>query len=318
MLKLGLLLSVLALPTLGAASAKLVPPEDRVLLFIGQNRDSIDDYVEDVGKTPAGFMFYTSIQELDGLDDPADHGAGITHAAHTLENYPDAALQMGLYMVGALKGVNSGRYNKNIDRLADWIKRTNRPVYLRIGYEFDLPDNDYEPAAYAAAFRRIVNRFRKAKVENVAFVWHSYAAAFPGLTVESWYPGDNYVDWFAISYFDQSRERMQPMVTMAQERGKPLMIAEATPKGIGVRNGERAWRAWFQHLFKFIEENQVAALSYINTDWDSQPMWKGQNWGNSRVQDNPVTLQNWLTEISKPQYIHLSDTLYEDLNFNPQ
>lgn len=46
--------------------------------------------------------------------------------------------------------------------------------YIRIGYEFDNPENHYDPENYKLAFRRIVDRFKDVNLTNVAFVWHSY------------------------------------------------------------------------------------------------------------------------------------------------
>ena len=46
---------------------------------------------------------------------------------------------------------------------------------MRVGYEFDSSENNYKVNSYAAAFRHIVETFRDLKVDNVAFVWHSYA-----------------------------------------------------------------------------------------------------------------------------------------------
>ena len=48
-------------------------------------------------------------------------------------------------MVGALWQVNQGHYDGNIDRLADFLRGLKRPVYLRVGYEFDDPTNNYDP-----------------------------------------------------------------------------------------------------------------------------------------------------------------------------
>ena len=46
---------------------------------------------------------------------------------------------------------------------------------MRVGYEFDSSENNYKVNSYVAAFRHIVETFRDMKVDNVAFVWHSYA-----------------------------------------------------------------------------------------------------------------------------------------------
>ncbi|HRZ40676.1 MAG TPA: hypothetical protein P5246_06680, partial [Candidatus Omnitrophota bacterium] len=102
------------------------PPEGKTWLFIGQNKESIDAYAKAFDGKFSGVMLYTSIQELSGLDSPADHGAGVHYGAHLLKRYPEAALQIGLYMVDALDEVNRGEYDDHIVKLARWAGSTKR------------------------------------------------------------------------------------------------------------------------------------------------------------------------------------------------
>jgi hypothetical protein len=283
--------------------AKFQPPDGRILLILGQDVDTIHRYVEGTGLTPGGVMSYTSIQRLDGLDAPADHGAGPVHASELLERYPYAVLQLGLYMVDALDGVAAGEYDVQLERLAHWLKRIRRPVYLRVGYEFDAPPNHYEPEAYQRAYRRVVDVLRRQGVENAAYVWHSYAAK-PARPVDAWYPGDEYVDWVGISYFGQAPEHQAAVMTFAQAHGKPVMIAEATPAGVGTAYDWLSWQGWFAEFFRFIKDHRIPVVSYINTDWDSQRMWKGQGWEDARVEANSSVKAAWLDEVTRPAYIH--------------
>ena len=215
-----------------AKTHAFLPPQGKVLLIIGQDKETIESYIQSMGQIPGGFMVYTSIQNLGGLDQPLDNGAGINHAQYLLERYPECVLQVGLYMVNALEDILRGKYDENITRLGEWIKRTERPIYLRIGYEFDYPQNHYKPEEYKLAFRYIVERLRSLGLKNVAFVWHSYAHIDPSQPIMSWYPGDQYVDWFALSFSDPyNKGHMQLIAKFAQEHNKPLMIAEASPSG---------------------------------------------------------------------------------------
>jgi hypothetical protein len=112
------------------------------LFFIGQQKDSIEGYLQEVG-VPDGFMIYTSIQDVEGLDSSSDKGAGIQHAQEYVNKYPECHLQLGLYLKNALSDILAGKYDANIFRLGEWIRKSQRSVYVRIGYEFDLPDNGY-------------------------------------------------------------------------------------------------------------------------------------------------------------------------------
>lgn len=298
------------------ARAKFEPPAGKILLIVGQDFGVFETYTTATGIVPGGFMVYTSIQEVTGLDSPS-HYEGVSQYAKPLaEHFPATVAQVGLYMVSALEAVNDGTYDPSIDKLGDWIQKIKRPVFLRIGYEFDGDHNHYDSEQYKKAFRYIVDRFRKRGVTNAAFVWHSTCAPTKK-PLEAWYPGDKYVDWFAISYFDQPQAMMLPMVRLAKIHHKPLMIAESTPRGNNSTYfGKGSWDSWFTPYFKFIADNDIKAISYIDDNWDSIQMWKGKGWGDARIETNPYVKEHWLEEIRKPKYLHSSPDLFKKLGYS--
>ena len=78
--------------------------------------------------------------------------------------------------------------------LAEWIAGAGVDVYLRIGYEFDNPQNHYDPASFKAAFRRIAQRMALA-APNCHAVWHSWGfGTWGGREVSAWWPGADVVD----------------------------------------------------------------------------------------------------------------------------
>lgn len=296
------------------AGGRFVPPDGKVLLIVGQDKRSIDDYIASIGIVPGGLMFYTSIQQLEGLYEPIDYGGGLHDGQYLAEKYPVAAMQIGLWMVGVLGRVADGSLDGNINKLGEWIKGLKRPVYLRIGYEFDFPENHYDPKGYIEAFRHIVDRMRKDGVDNVAFVWHSYASLNSG-DVMQWYPGDDYVDWFGVSYFAQDKKYMQAVAALAKKHGKPLMVAEATPFGTQTKFGKRSWKNWFAKFFKFVSYYDVKAISYIDYDWETYKAFKGQGWGDARVEADDVVKAKWLEEIKKEKYLQSSPGLFKSLGY---
>jgi len=295
------------------AKARFEPPDGKTLLIIGQNAGTLDRYIGGIGIVPAGFMAYTSIQEVNGLDYKSNYEGVIQFAQPDVDRHPNTVVQIGLYMVDALDRVIAGDYDPNIERLGDWIRNTKRPVFLRIGYEFDGAHNHYDPEKYVLAYRRIVDRLRKKGVDNVAYVWHATCA--PAATpLEAWYPGDDYVDWIALSYFDQPQSMMMPTVQSARRHRKPMMIAEATPRAASSTYfGKGSWDSWFTPFFKFVEHNDIKAVSYIDDNWESMAMWKGKGWGDARVEANGVVKQKWIEEIRKPRYLHSSTNLFKTL-----
>ncbi len=293
--------------------AKFEPPEGKKLFIIGQDNNTIENYIASNSHVPAGFMLYTSIQKLEGLDNESpDYGSGIMHAEELIRKYPNTVLQIGLYMVGALKETYEGRYDGNILRLAAWLKKIKIPVFLRIGYECDGPHNRYNPDDYKKAFRHIVDLLRRQNVYNAAYVWHVHShKAKPGLN--AWYPGDDYVDWVGVSYFDQPQSVIAASVQFANDHKKPVMVAEGTPKGVGSGRGRYSWEAWYGDFFNFINKHEIKAVCYINNNWDEQEMWRGQGWKDARVEANEYVKKQWLKEINKDKYLKSSKELYDSL-----
>ncbi len=302
---------------ISASDNKFCPPVNKILLIIGQDNKTIDDYISKIKSIPAGFMLYTSIQDMDGLESPSiDHGSGIFNANELNAIYPDSVLQIGLYMVGALKKTINGEFDENIEKLSRWLKRINIPVYLRIGYEFDGAHNGYDPEEYKKVFVYIYDKLASADIRNVAFVWHANASD-PASNIIDWFPGEKYVDWVGISYFDQPEDCMMPVIHFARQHEKPVMIAEATPKGVGAYN-QVSWESWYKPLFKFIRKNDIRMLSYINSNWEKQPMWVNQGWEDARVQSYSFVKEHWINEISKDNFLQQSDNLYSLIQYNPK
>lgn len=297
-------------------SGKFVPPGGKMLLIIGQDRESIDTYSKETNTVPAGVMFYTALKTLTGLDEPVDYGSGFQDAAYLLKEYPDSVLQIGLYLVGDLEKILGGEMDANIQTFGEWLKNTGRPVYLRIGYEFDLPQNNYEPEAYKKAFRYLVTRWRQQGVANVAFVWHSYGVSKTEKPFINWYPGDDVVDWFAASFFDAyNRNDVVKFASLAAEHKKPFMLAETSPTKNAPAESAKKWDHWYKIYFDLAAQSGAQAICYINNDWESFSMWRGQGWGDSRVEADPVIKSRWLNEISSPRYLKTSTGLFRELGY---
>lgn len=296
-----------------SAQNSFVPPSGKTLLLVGQDQDTIAKYVKAMGNVPGGTMVYTDIQKADGLDEPADYGGGLSDGNALLKSYPNSVIQVGLYMVGALDSTLAGTYDANLKKIAQWIKKANRPVYLRIGYEFDLPGNHYDPKEYQQVFRYVVDSLRKEGVRNASYVWHTYCPSGSSQQWMDWYPGDDYVDWFGVSLFvTQNIPVASNFVKLAREHGKPFMICESTPMGMYTFRGKMDW---YNHVFQFIKDQKVEIFCYINTNWDVQKMWLGQHWGDNRLQKYPEIKEFWLKEINQDRYLKASPGLFCQLGW---
>ena len=331
-------------------------PKNGVLLFVGQELEAVgavagyeDGYLNHFPK-PAGWTSYTNInpgevsfgrtqEGLDGLWETHDWGDNDYNAMlqHNDPDYANMALAIGLQFVNHEEKVADGTHDAYIDRLGDFLLSLGkRPVFLRIAYEFDGdPWNHYDREMTVVAYKRIVDRLRAKGVENTAYVWQSTGFISGQEHLEGWYPGDDYVDWCGVSFFNRWKEI--EMFEFARKKGKPVFIAEATPtisdyggklygltKETQLSNAEQAdeaWEKWFLPFFKAVEQNKdvVKAVHYINCHWDSHPMWyenptfKGVD---ARLQLSEKLGQLWLEKTNNPPYILSSETLYNDLYNN--
>ncbi|MDD5353960.1 MAG: glycosyl hydrolase [bacterium] len=299
---------------------KYEPEDGKVLLIIGQDKAAHDQYISDIG-TPGGLMFYTSVQQLQGISMQINADSGTWDFPVSFSIYPEMAIQVGLWMSGTtgaeddLDRIANGIYDTNLDTLGNWLRNLDRPVYLRVGYEFDNPDFHYTAEKFIQAYQHVVDHLRSQGLTNVAYVWHSWAQS-NSITAMDYYPGDSYVDWVGLSFFfTRYTANMEDIAAIAVQHNKPLMIAEATPDGIGTLSGQSSWDDWFEPFFDFISTNKVKVISYINWDWETIPKFAGQGWGNCRIQNNITVKGNWISETSQAKYLQSSTTLYSDLGF---
>lgn len=308
---------------------KFEPENGKVLVFAGQDSEALGGTANykngylDHFETPAGITLYSNLSPgdqsyayflkgLDGLKTKANWGAGDTCAQYFVDNerYKNTMLAIGLSMVNHEKNVAKGKHDKLIIELGEWIKGTKRPVFLRIGYEFDGWDwNNYKNKHYLNAWKRIHNIFKDLQVDNVAFVWQSKGTGSNQKVLEDWYPGDKYVDWCGYSYFHNPDDEM---LTFARKHNKPVFIAEACPvlkDEFGnyhadiKKDAELIWEKWFVPFFETIHKNSdvIKAFSYINVEWKSQPMWANNFYFknvDSRIQKSEYITKKWLEEIT--------------------
>ncbi len=320
------------------STSTFYPPEGKVLHIAGQAREEFADYIENVTENggacdlPGGAAFYTSLG-LTGLTTPWTYITGDPHQdlPYLASVYEPLTFQIALWLGSAqLKTVPEGYYDYAIDQMAEIFKSYDMPIYFRIGYEFDGMHNAYDPGEYKATYRYIVDRFRAADVTNVAYVWHSYALipTYGNLDVMEWYPGDDYVDWIGISFFNiniteedyYSGINRDRLLEIAQEKQRPIMICESSASryrpSLKELSGQAYWDYWYVPCFEFIESNpEVKAFSIINCDWDSLQQFGYLNWGDAVIAHDPVVLEHWREKMQEERYLHSNPELYEQLGY---
>ena len=330
--------------------AKFEPEDGKCILFAGQELTAIggvegyeDGYFNHF-RIPGGFTMYTNfspgdtsfghvLKGVDGVFETDQWGDTPSNMSLQIadEDFRHSALAIGLAMVNHEKEVANGERDALIKKLGEFLLSLgDRPVFLRIGYEFSGAWNHYDREDYVKAYKRIKDSYDEMGIKNVAYVWQSHGWEEPMDLLEAWYPGDEYVDWCSYSFFSRFDETN--MIEFARKHGKPVFIAEATPtistetvktngktKETILSNpaqAEEAWEKWFIPFFKTIEENGdvVKAVSYINAHWKAAPMW----FDNPTFQDVDARLQTsefisekWKEKVYTDRYLHASEELFD-------
>jgi len=205
---------------------------------------------------------------------------------------PDDAFicpQIGLQL-GDEKLIASGAYDAALERLRFNLLSLSRPIFLRVGYEFNGPWNGYQPQSYVAAYRRLASVLHGDPTLNqtLALVWDGSCDTTVDPT--PFFPGDDVVDWEGINIFTSASGPVAPpqsclwyWLTDSQRGGYPLMIGESTPRGL-FTNESSTWERWFAPFAGLIEQYRPGLVSYIDMDWEHTDGTRWAGWGDSRVE----------------------------------
>lgn len=188
-----------------------------------------------------------------------------------------------------LAHVARGDYDFYVDAWASAAAAFGRPIFLRFAHEMnDAYRYPWGPQhntkeEYTAAWRHVVERFRRAGAHNVIWVWS------PHVAYEYWelyYPGDAYVDWVAtgalnfgpIAHWSQwwtFAEIFGEKYPRLAEFGKPVMVAEFGSLAVG---GDRA--AWYRDALTELPRRYpaVRALLFFHTESDQTVTYQKVDW----------------------------------------
>lgn len=205
-----------------------------------------------------------------------------------------------------LQDLVAGKYDWYLD---DWIQGLTDyrdPVFIRLSHEMD---GDWYPYSegykkdpvrntagdYVAYWRYVVDRFRRADVTNVAWVWCVNGDRSGGKDWPDYYPGDEYVDWLAIDVYSSRnpREVIGQFLDLYGPKGKPIMIPEGGtgPEQTRWNNQYAGDAGWVKELFDVIEATpQIKALCWFQY---------GKVWN---VQRDPGQLAEYQRRIRAARY----------------
>ena len=141
-----------------------------------------------------------------------------------------------------LSAIAAGRYDAYLTSYARAVRAFHHPVILSFGHEMNAPwySWGYEhtsPAAFVAAWRHIVTRFRKLGAGNVTWLWTvNVIQSQDGRTLRpaAWWPGRSYVTWVGVDgYYLESSWQFAaifgPTIVALRELTRdPILIAETS------------------------------------------------------------------------------------------
>eukprot|EP00040_Diaphanoeca_grandis_P012947 m.65492 g.65492 ORF g.65492 m.65492 type:complete len:529 (+) comp23565_c0_seq1:62-1648(+) len=222
----------------------LEPAEGKAIHCAGQDDVSFSNYAHFMDTAaPAMYMTYTGLANLE-----RSWFVSLNASLHKHESANRFFIpQIGLALPSgdALSRVGSGGYDAQLVELVAGLELLNRPVFIRVGYEFNGQWNNYSATDYQTAWSKIVGAWRsidKLKSE-VAAVWDfSCDAQANRLNYTKWLPQDTDAapDWWGVNIFSGNSHASSPcvqdFVAHAATMSMPVMLGESTPRGFGVLN----------------------------------------------------------------------------------
>jgi len=138
------------------------------------------------------------------------HGA-VPYIRLMLRDSADVDFQ---YTVFTLQAINAGVFDADLRAWADSARAFGSPLIVEYGTECNgswfgwngnwVKDHAAGVAAFAAAYRHIVQLTRKEGAKNITWVFHVNTDDDPDVSwnhFENYYPGDDIIDWVGVSCY---------------------------------------------------------------------------------------------------------------------
>jgi hypothetical protein len=217
---------------------------------------------------------------------------------------PDKAYPMVSWRATHYADILDGSHDDLIARNARRLRRFDRPVLLRWGWEMNgdwypwgAAKNDRDASGYVSSWRRLHDIFADEGATNVAWVWSPNWNDSPD---EDWndmrdyYPGDEYVDWVGVSGYNLRRElpgRLFDGIYGRYTSRKPLIITEVG----AVDRGGSTKADWISLFDEWLARHPaVGAVAWFDTD--THPGYD-EKW---RVDTDPGSLAAYRAMVNAP------------------
>lgn len=223
------------------------------------------------------------------------------------------------------RNVLSGKFDAKLRDAFAYLSELENPILMRIGGEMNAWD-DMQPSLFIDAYRHIAQLARQF-APNVALVFSPNFSGRYGSDMDSFYPGDAYVDWVGVSLYynryaingDTENDafygvnaygdpmlNVQQVVNLSRLHRKPVVITEGGSihweKGEDL-TGFAAERVQKAYSFLTMVYPEIKCIIYSDTDFNDPDrqysLYKNQavtNAYNSAVAANPTLVDSVQSE----------------------
>jgi beta-mannanase len=229
----------------------------------------------------------------------------------------------------SLDAIVAGNWDAYIDSWAAQAKTFGRPLFVAWGLEMNgtwFPWSGYfygggkqlskgvyaGPNLYKKAYRYVVDRVRAIGAKNIIWVFHVQDYSYP---LDEWnelrqyYPGDDYVDWLAMSAYGKQFQRdkwvsASDIMTYAYKdlcsinSSKPIMFAEW---GIGEFPGSGNKAQWIMEAFQLMKSRfpRLKAAVFWSERWENDD----GSYSDLRVTSSSGALEAYRKGVADPFWL---------------
>jgi hypothetical protein len=231
-----------------------------------------------------------------------------------------------------LDGIIDGYYDSYITGYAVQVKNWGKPLFIRLGHEFNGdwytyggakngggtlngfgdPAKADGPERFIAAYRRVHDFFKQQGANNVVWIWCPNNGSAPSEswnTPEAYYPGDNYVDWIGFdgynfgksqtwSAWTDFRSIYLSLYNKFENYNKPIMIGEfSSVEGTG--NNDKA--DWIRNTYVLnirFSFPKIKAVTWFHVRKSENGV--DTDW---RINSSDASLKSYQDAIADPYYL---------------
>jgi endoglucanase len=228
-----------------------------------------------------------------------------------------------------LDGIINGTYDNYIKSFADGAKTFAKPLFIRLGHEFNGdwytygganngggtlngfgdPSKADGPERFIAAYKRVHDLFAGQGVTNVVWIWCLNNGSSPNVTwnvSEAYYPGDSYVDWIGFDGYNFGTTQSwsnwlgfwdiyYPMYSKFKSYNKPMMIAEFASVENGGNKADWIRNAYLSTRFSFPKIKAITWFHIAKTEGTVFTDW--------RINSSSASLAAYQTALSDAYYL---------------